>query len=67
MEIIPPAVHTDLGETDNSFGMPLDAYADDVLRQLATEAPEVATGFSAQAHRASRELLDTMFTGLNKR
>ncbi len=67
VEIIPPAVHTDLGETDHSFGMPLDAYADDVLRQLATDATEVATGFAAQAHRASREQLDTLFTGLNKR
>lgn len=64
-EIIPPAVHTELGGTDHSFGVPLAEYADDVMRQLAAGHLEITYGFSARASQASRPELDTMFQQLN--
>ena len=65
IEVIPPAVHTELGGTDHSFGVPLAEYADDVLRQLATDQLEITYGFSAKASQASRPELDGMFSQLN--
>lgn len=65
IEIIPPVVHTELGGTDHSFGVPLDEYADDVMRQLAAGHPEIAYGFSAQASQAPRPELDALFRQLN--
>ena len=65
IEIIPPAVHTELGGTDHSFGVPLAEYADDVMQQLAAGHPEIAYGFSAKASQASRPELDAMFRQLN--
>ena len=65
IEIIPPAVHTELGGTDHSFGVPLAEYADDVMQQLAAGHQEIAYGFSAKASQATRAELDGMFTQLN--
>lgn len=65
IEVIPPAVHTGLGGTDHSFGVPLTEYADDVLRQLATDALEITYGFSAKASQATRPEADAMFQQLN--
>ena len=65
IEIIPPAVHTELGGTDHSFGVPLAEYADDVMQQLAAGHAEIAYGFSAKASQASRPELDAMFQQLN--
>jgi uncharacterized oxidoreductase len=65
IEIIPPAVHTELGGTDHSFGVPLAEYADDVMHQLAAGNQEIAYGFSAKASQATRPELDGMFNQLN--
>ncbi|RZK94887.1 MAG: SDR family NAD(P)-dependent oxidoreductase, partial [Hymenobacter sp.] len=65
IEIIPPAVHTELGGTDHSFGVPLNEYADDVMQQLAAGHLEIAYGFSAKASQASRPELDALFKQLN--
>lgn len=65
IEVIPPAVHTELGGTDHSFGVPLSEYADDVMQQLAAGHPEITYGFSAKASQASRPELDGMFSQLN--
>ena len=65
VEVIPPAVHTELGGTDHSFGVPLADYADDVMQQLAAGHAEVTSGFSAQGSQASRAELDAMFNHLN--
>jgi uncharacterized oxidoreductase len=65
IELIPPAVHTGLGGTDHSFGVPLAEYADDVMRQFATDALEITNGFSAKASQASRAELDGLFQALN--
>jgi uncharacterized oxidoreductase len=65
IEVIPPAVHTELGGTDHSFGVPLNEYADDVMQQLAAGHAEIAYGFSAKGSQASRAELDGMFQMLN--
>jgi uncharacterized oxidoreductase len=65
IEIIPPAVHTELGGTDHSFGVPLAEYADDVMQQLAAGHIEIAYGFSAKVSQASRPELDATFKQLN--
>jgi uncharacterized oxidoreductase len=65
IEVIPPAVHTELGGTDHSFGVPLAEYADDVMQQLATDQLEITYGFSAKASLATRPELDAMFAQLN--
>jgi uncharacterized oxidoreductase len=65
VEVIPPAVHTELGGTDHSFGVPLAEYADDVMQQLAAGHPEIAYQFSAKASQANRAELDGMFQALN--
>jgi uncharacterized oxidoreductase len=65
IEVIPPAVHTELGGTDHSFGVPLAEYADDVMRQLATDQLEITYGFSAKASQATRPEMDALFGQLN--
>lgn len=65
IEIIPPAVHTELGGTDHSFGVLLAEYADDVMQQLAAGHVEIAYGFSAKVSQASRAELDATFKQLN--
>jgi uncharacterized oxidoreductase len=64
VEIIPPAVRTNLGGS-HDFGTPLDEYADSVMTQLAEGRPEVTYEFSAKGSQASRAELDAMFTHLN--
>lgn len=65
IEVIPPAVHTNLGGTDHSFGVPLDEYADDVMQQLAAGHLEIAYGTSAKSSQASRAELDAVFQAMN--
>jgi uncharacterized oxidoreductase len=65
VEVIPPAVHTQLGGTDHSFGVPLDEYANDVMQQLAAGHLEIAYGFSAKTSQGSRSELDALFQSLN--
>jgi uncharacterized oxidoreductase len=65
IEVIPPSVHTELGGTDHSFGVPLAEYADDVIRQLATDQLEITYGFSAKASQATRPEMDALFAQLN--
>lgn len=65
VEIIPPAVQTNLGDTDHSFGVPLAEYADSVMNQLAEGRSETTYQFSAKAAQASRDELNAMFQQLN--
>ena len=67
LEIIPPAVNTDLGAPGlHTFGEPLDAFADAVMARLAGGEEEVGYG-SAEARRlASRAALDPYFQQMNK-
>jgi len=66
IEIIPPAVDTDLGGPGlHTFGVPVDEFADAAMAQLAQGAAEVTFGFSQQTSRASREELDATFQRMN--
>lgn len=65
IEIVPPAVHTSLGGTDHSFGVPLADYADSVMAGLTTGAVEIGYETSETRRLASRLELDAYFTRMN--
>jgi uncharacterized oxidoreductase len=66
VEIIPPAVNTDLGARGlRSHGEPLDAYADDVMKRLAAGELEFGYKSSEDRRNASREELDRRFDAAN--
>jgi uncharacterized oxidoreductase len=66
VEIIPPAVDTDLGGPGlHTHGVPLYQFADSAVEQLGRGSIEITYGFSQQASRASREQLDAMFQKMN--
>lgn len=68
VEIIPPAVDTDLGGPGlHTFGVPLDEFADAAFARLRAGELEIAYGFAESASRASREELDAMFERMNPR
>lgn len=67
IEIIPPALNTDLGGPGlHSFAPPVEEFMDAAMTQLAAGSREVSYGFSAQSSRASREELDGMLERLNQ-
>ncbi len=66
VELIPPAVDTDLGGAGlHTFGTPLAAFADAVFPRLLAGEPEIAHGFAQQSSRASRDELDALFVRMN--
>lgn len=66
VEIIPPAVDTDLGGVGmHTFGAPVADFADSVWEQLQNGSAEATYGLSAEAARASREGLDAIFRRMN--
>lgn len=67
VEIVPPAVNTDLGGPGlHTFGVPLDELADAVMAGLQAGEREITYGFSHEASRASRKQLDELFTRMNQ-
>ena len=67
IEVIPPAVNTDLGGKGlHTTATPLNEFADAVADQLKKGSLEIAYGFAANASRASREELDEMFKRMNQ-
>jgi uncharacterized oxidoreductase len=68
VELIPPAVDTDLGGPGlHKFGVPLEEFADAIFEQLKTDNDlELVHQFSAQTSRASREELDAIFARMNE-
>jgi uncharacterized oxidoreductase len=67
VEIIPPAVDTDLGGVGlHTFGVPLDEFADFVFEHLKTEQNEIAFGTAQKSSQASREELNGIFEFMNK-
>ena len=67
IEIIPPAVDTDLGGKGlHTFGASLDEFADSVVEQLKNGSIEATFGFSAESSKASREQLDMIFKRMNQ-
>src|SRR5882672_6486482 len=66
VEIIPPAVNTDLGGPGlHDFGVPLDEFADAVFERLKKGDLEIAYGYAEMASRASREELNAAFERMN--
>jgi len=67
IEIIPPAVDTDLGGPGlHTYGVPVGEFADHVMERLKGGAREIAYGFSEQSSHASRAELDAIFERLNQ-
>ncbi len=67
VEIVPPAVNTDLGGAGlHTFGVPLDEFADAGMVRMQNGDLEIAYGFSEHASRASREQLDELFNRMNQ-
>jgi uncharacterized oxidoreductase len=67
VEIIPPAVNTDLGGPGlHTFGVPVGEFADAVMSGLQKGENEIAYGFAQQSSRASREELDAIFQRMNQ-
>lgn len=68
LEIVPPAVNTDLGGPGlHTFGVPVDAFADSVMARLAADEQEVGYGTSEEMRLASRAELDERFRFMNNR
>jgi uncharacterized oxidoreductase len=67
IEIIPPAVDTDLGGPGlHKFGVPVDEFLDAIFPRLAAGEEEVAFGFAEQSSKATRAELDAMSARLNQ-
>jgi uncharacterized oxidoreductase len=67
VEIVPPAVNTDLGGPGlHTFGVAVDEFADEVMARLGQGESEIAYGFSEQARLASRAELAQLFERLNQ-
>jgi uncharacterized oxidoreductase len=66
IEIVPPAVDTDLGGPGlHTFGVAVDELVDAVMARLAAGEVEIAYGTSEIASRAGREELDAIFRRMN--
>jgi len=66
IEIIPPAVDTDLGGPGlHTFGVNVDEFADAVFPRLADGQPEIAHSFTEAARKVSRAELDQIADRIN--
>ena len=66
IEIIPPAVDTDLQAPGlHTFGVNVDEFADHVFAELEKESSEIAYGTALTGSKASREELDAIFQRMN--
>jgi len=67
IEIIPPAVNTDLGGPGlHTFGVPVDEFADSVMKRVEKGELEIPYGPAEKSSRASREQLDGIFRQMNQ-
>lgn len=67
IEVIPPAVDTDLQAPGlHTFGVSVDEFADAVFQCLEQGQQEIAYGTAGSACRASRDELDGIFEHINK-
>lgn len=68
IELVPPAVNTDLGGADlHTFGAPVDDFADAMMQGLQAGALEIGYGTSERNRTASRQELDEIFRQMNSR
>ncbi|HTO86985.1 MAG TPA: SDR family NAD(P)-dependent oxidoreductase [Thermoanaerobaculia bacterium] len=67
VEIIPPAVNTDLGGPGlHTFGVSVDEFADAVFPRIEQGELEVAYGFAEKASQGSRTELEALFNRMNE-
>lgn len=69
IEIVPPAVNTDLGGAGlHTFGENLDEFADAMIGKLEESDDNIEFGykFSETARNASREQINGIFNNMNK-
>ena len=68
IEIAPPAVDTDLGGKGvHTYGVPLDEFADSVMRDLEAGKEEIGYGTPAKALRMSRDESGATGAGVSER
>ena len=66
IEVIPPAVDTDLGGAGlHTWGVPLNDFADSAFEQLREGKREVTYGFSVESMNASAEQRESLFQQIN--
>lgn len=66
VEVIPPAVDTDLQAPGlHTFGVNVDEFADHVFNELESGSIEIAYGTAQTASQASRETLDAIYQNMN--
>ncbi len=66
LEIVPPAVNTDLGGAGlHTWAVPVDEFADSIMARLAAGEEEVGFGTSESIRQASRAELDARFKQMN--
>lgn len=66
IEIVPPAVNTDLGgEGLHSWATPVDEFADSIMERVANGELEIGYGTSEEMRNASREEIDARFNRMN--
>ncbi|UCC87319.1 MAG: SDR family NAD(P)-dependent oxidoreductase [Anaerolineales bacterium] len=68
LEIIPPAVNTDLGGKGlHTFGVDVDEFTNAIVHQLKSGQIEAAYGAATESSQASREQIDLIFKRMNQR
>lgn len=68
IELVPPAVNTDLGGTGlHNFGVPVGDFADAMMAGIAAGDLEIGYGTSETNLKASREQIDAIFAQMNSR
>src|SRR4051812_26121175 len=66
VEIIPPAVNTDLGGVGlHTMGVPLEPFADDIVARLAAGEEEIAYGTAQSRAAAAHAAFDEAFARMN--
>lgn len=66
LEIIPPGVNTDLGGVGlHDWGVPVDEFADSIMKRIEAGEVEVGYGSSEKSRLASRAELDEIFQNMN--
>jgi uncharacterized oxidoreductase len=67
IEIIPPAVNTDLGGKGlHTFGVDVDEFTNAIVKQLERGQIEVSYGSATESSQASKEQLDLIFRQMNQ-
>jgi len=68
IEIIPPAVQTDLGGAGlHNFGVPLHEFTDGIMKKIVEGDLEIGYGFSEKSRNSSRAELNEIFNQMNNR